>query len=62
VTNLELNWEYVIALLEEIGELFWPTPQPSHKMGNYALFVVPHLDQKVHGFWAFANTCIIHNA
>jgi hypothetical protein len=22
----------------------------SHKMGNYVLFVVPHLDQKEHGF------------
>jgi len=43
------------------GNSYGPHLNPSCKMGNYALFVAPHLDQKEHGFWALANTCTIHN-
>jgi hypothetical protein len=44
VTHLELDWEYVIIVLEKTGELLWPHFNPSHKMGNYVIFVAPHLD------------------
>ncbi len=61
-THLDLDWEYFIVVLEKIGELLWPTPQPSQRMGTNALFVTLHLDEKEHGSWAFANTCTICNA
>jgi len=30
-------------------------------MENYVLFIAPHLNQKEHSFWAFANTFTIRN-
>jgi hypothetical protein len=59
VTHPKLEWEYVIIVSEKTSG---PHFNLSCKMGNYVLFVVAHLDQKEHGFWALANTCTIHSA
>jgi hypothetical protein len=62
VTHPELDWEYVIIMSKKKGNSFGPHLNLSCKVGNYALYVIPHLDQKEHGFWALANTCTICNA
>jgi hypothetical protein len=33
VMHLELDWEYVTAMLEKTWELLWPTPQPFMQNG-----------------------------
>jgi hypothetical protein len=44
VRHPKFDWEYVTIVLEKTRELLWPHFNPSRKMGNYALFVAPHLD------------------
>ncbi len=50
VKHPKLDWEYVTVMLEKKGNSCGPHFNLSRILRNYALFVAPHLDQKVHGF------------
>jgi hypothetical protein len=54
VTHPKLDWEYVIIMLEKVGELLWPTPQPFTQNGELCLICYSPFGPK--GAWIL-NTC-----
>jgi hypothetical protein len=54
VTHLQFDWEYVITMLEKIGELLWPTPQ--HFMQNGDLCFICYSPFGPEGAWIL-GTC-----